>query len=236
MKTLTILRHAKSGWDVQVERDFDRPINARGRRGAELIGQYVKRQAFPIDRIIASPAVRVTETLDLFQPAAALDALEPHWDRRIYLASAATLIDVIRDKGKDAAHLLISGHNPGLEDLVLELVPSDGCRVQHRAEGHDPVAALPLGVVHRQVGVAQQVFGGGAPVRVGESHAGPDDDGDARDLHLGAQRLEDARAHRLGVPWVGGVLDHDRELVASEASEQVPRPQLLAEPLPDRGQ
>ena len=126
MKTLTILRHAKSGWDVQVERDFDRPINARGRRGAELIGQYVKRQGLPVDRIIASPAVRVTETLDLFQPAAALDALEPHWDRRIYLASAATLIDVIRDMGKDAEHLLISGHNPGLEDLVLELVPSDG--------------------------------------------------------------------------------------------------------------
>ena len=126
LKSLTILRHAKSGWDVQVERDFDRPINARGRRGAELIGQYVKRSGLPVDRIIASPAVRVTETLDLFQPAAGLDALEPHWDRRIYLASAATLIDVIRDMGKDAAHLLISGHNPGLEDLVLELVPAEG--------------------------------------------------------------------------------------------------------------
>ena len=123
MKTLTILRHAKSGWDVQVERDFDRPINARGRRGAELIGQWLKRQSLPIDRIIASPAVRVTETLDLFQPAAGLDAIEPHWDRRIYLASAATLIDVIRDTGRDADHLLIAGHNPGLEDLILELVP-----------------------------------------------------------------------------------------------------------------
>lgn len=125
MKTLTILRHAKSGWDVQVERDFDRPINARGRRGAELIGQYVKRQAMIVERIIASPAVRVTETLDLFQPAANLDMIEPHWDRRIYLASAATLIDVIRDTGKDAAHLLIAGHNPGLEDLALMLVPED---------------------------------------------------------------------------------------------------------------
>lgn len=123
MKSLTILRHAKSGWDVQVERDFDRPINARGRRGAELIGQYTKRQGLTVDRIIASPAVRVTETLDIFQPAAGLDALEPHWDRRIYLASAATLIDVIRDTGKQSTNLLISGHNPGLEDLILMLVP-----------------------------------------------------------------------------------------------------------------
>lgn len=123
MKTLTILRHAKSGWDAPVERDFDRPINARGKRGAELIGQYLKRQGLPVDRIVASPAVRVTETLDLFQPAAGLDAIEPHWDRRIYLASAATLIDVIRDTGRDADDLLIAGHNPGLEDLILMLVP-----------------------------------------------------------------------------------------------------------------
>jgi phosphohistidine phosphatase len=58
LKTLTILRHAKSGWDVQVERDFDRPINARGRRGAELIGQYVRRQAMPVDRIGTPDQVR----------------------------------------------------------------------------------------------------------------------------------------------------------------------------------
>lgn len=123
MKSLTILRHAKSSWDAPVERDFDRPINARGRRGADLVGQWLKREKCPVDRIIASPAVRVTETLDLFQPAAGLDALEPHWDRRIYLASAATLLDVIRETGRDAAHLLIAGHNPGLEDLILMLVP-----------------------------------------------------------------------------------------------------------------
>lgn len=123
MKTLTILRHAKSGWDAAVERDFDRPINARGRRGAEVVGQYLKRQKLPVDRIVASPAVRVTETLDVFLPAADLGAIEPHWDRRIYLASAATLIDVVRETGREAEHLLISGHNPGLEDLILMLVP-----------------------------------------------------------------------------------------------------------------
>ena len=143
MKTLTILRHAKSGWDVQVERDFDRPINARGKRGAELIGQYLKRQGVPIDRIIASPAVRVTETLDLFQPAAGLDAIEPHWDRRIYLASAATLIDTIRDTGRDATHVLIAGHNPGLEDLILELVPDNGDdELRVRVEEKLPTSAM----------------------------------------------------------------------------------------------
>ena len=123
MKSLTILRHAKSGWDAPVERDFDRPINARGRRGIEVIGQYAKRQAMPVDRIVASPAVRVVETLDIFQPVADLAAIEPVWDRRIYLASAATLLDVVREAGGDARDVLLAGHNPGLEDLVLMLVP-----------------------------------------------------------------------------------------------------------------
>ncbi len=143
MKTLTILRHAKSGWDAPVERDFDRPINARGRRGAELIGQYLKRQNLPVERIVASPAVRVTETLDIFQPAAGISDLEPHWDRRIYLASAATLMDVIRDTGGDADHVLIVGHNPGLEDLILMLVPeSAGDALRAEVEEKLPTCAM----------------------------------------------------------------------------------------------
>ena len=96
-----------------------------------------------IDRIIASPAVRVTETLDLFQPAAGIDAIEPDWDRRIYLASSATLIDVIRDMGKDAQNLLIAGHNPGLEDLILELVPeSPDDELRAKVEEKLPTSAL----------------------------------------------------------------------------------------------
>lgn len=143
MKSLTILRHAKSGWDAPVERDFDRPINLRGRRGAEVVGQYLKRQALPVDRVVASPAVRVNETLDIFLPAAGLDGLDPHWDRRIYLASAATLMDVIRDTGRDAQHLLIAGHNPGLEDLILMLVPETPADDRRAAvEEKLPTAAL----------------------------------------------------------------------------------------------
>lgn len=125
MKQLTILRHAKSGWDAPVERDFDRPINARGRRGAALMGDYWRGQGWALDWIIASPAVRVTETLDHFLPAAGFAALEPHWERRVYLASGATLLDVVRETGALGDHLLLVGHNPGLEDLAMMLVPAD---------------------------------------------------------------------------------------------------------------
>lgn len=143
MKSLTILRHAKSGWDATVERDFDRPINQRGRRGADLIGQWTRRQSFPIDHIIASPAVRVTQTLELFVPAAGLDAVTVGFDRRIYLASAATLIDVIRETGAEVQHLLITGHNPGLEDLILMLVPpSADDSLRNKVDEKLPTAAL----------------------------------------------------------------------------------------------
>jgi phosphohistidine phosphatase len=125
LKSLTILRHAKSGWDAPVDRDFDRPINARGRRGAVIMGEMWAKSGWPIDWIIASPAVRVTETLDHFQPVAGLADIEPHWERRVYLASAATLLDVIRETGAHGDHLMLVGHNPGLEDLAMMLVPYD---------------------------------------------------------------------------------------------------------------
>lgn len=143
LKRLTILRHAKSGWDAPVERDFDRPINGRGRRGAALMGEYWRRQGWPLDWVIASPAVRVTETLDLFMPAAGFADLEPHWERRVYLASAATLLDVVRETGAVGDDLLLVGHNPGLEDLAMMLVPADAANPARTAlEEKLPTAAL----------------------------------------------------------------------------------------------
>lgn len=143
MKQLTILRHAKSGWDAPVDRDFDRPINARGRRGATLMGEYWRGQSWSLDWIIASPAVRVTETLDHFLPAAGFADLEPHWERRVYLASAATLLDVLRETGALGDHLLLVGHNPGLEDLAMMLVPTDSSNAARTAlEEKLPTASL----------------------------------------------------------------------------------------------
>lgn len=123
MKTLTLLRHAKSGWDEPAARDFDRAINDRGKRAAQIIGDYARGKAYRFDKIIASPAVRVIDTLDIFQAAMGNENLEPTWDRRIYLASSASLLDVLRDVPYSASDVLMVGHNPGLEDLILELVP-----------------------------------------------------------------------------------------------------------------
>lgn len=123
MKRLTLLRHAKSGWDDPAARDFDRSVNDRGKRAAQLIGEHARGKGYQFDKIVASPAVRVIDTLDVFQAAMGNENLEPKWDRRIYLASSATLMDVLRDTPDSASDVLMVGHNPGLEDLILELVP-----------------------------------------------------------------------------------------------------------------
>jgi phosphohistidine phosphatase len=143
MKKLSLLRHAKSGWDDPVARDFDRPLSDRGRRGAKAMGDHAATLALGVDFILASPAVRVTQTLDYFLPAAGLDAIEPHWERRIYLASSATLFDCLADLPDSAHHVLLCGHNPGMEDLILELVPDDGSSpLRDVIEDKYPTAAL----------------------------------------------------------------------------------------------
>ncbi|MGK2910016.1 MAG: SixA phosphatase family protein [Sphingobium sp.] len=125
MKRLTLLRHAKSGWDDPVKRDFDRPLNEKGERAAALMGRFAQDQDMSFDLLIASPAVRVVETLDHFIGGYGRD-IETMWDRRIYLASSATLLDVLHGTPDGAEAILFVGHNPGLEDLVLDLVPDKG--------------------------------------------------------------------------------------------------------------
>lgn len=142
MKTLLLLRHAKSGDDGLVARDFDRRLNAKGRRAAAAIGRYAEAERLRFDAVIASPAIRVRETLE--EVAHAMAALPmPRFDKRLYLADAEDLLDVIRDAPAAAARLLIAGHNPGLERLVLRLVPPEaGDLARNEVEEKYPTASL----------------------------------------------------------------------------------------------
>lgn len=125
MKTLGLYRHAKSDWNDQRARDFDRPLNRRGRKGAAIMGKYIVDHGVYWDRIIASPAVRVAETMELGAEAARITP-QLRWDRRIYLASSAVLLDLLREQEGNPPSILMAGHNPGLEDLIFDLVPDDG--------------------------------------------------------------------------------------------------------------
>lgn len=118
MKILGLLRHAKSDWDDIGKRDFDRGLNARGRKGAKLIGRHVADHGVAWDVLLASPAERVRRTLDAALPDAA-----PTFDERLYLASADTILDVVREHAADAGSVLVAGHNPGLQEVLFALVP-----------------------------------------------------------------------------------------------------------------
>jgi phosphohistidine phosphatase len=141
MKRLTLFRHAKSGWDDPAARDFDRALNDKGRRAARVMGRHLKAQGLVFDRVAASPAVRCVETLD-----AMFDGygrrVPATWDKRIYLASDATLLEVLHDTPAGIDHLLMCGHNPGMEDLTLLLVPDDGDEGRDSVEEKFPTASV----------------------------------------------------------------------------------------------
>ncbi|HEV2569962.1 histidine phosphatase family protein [Sphingomonas sp.] len=143
MRTLTLLRHAKSSWDDPVQRDFDRPVNQKGLRAARTMGEYCRREGLAWDHVISSPAVRCIETLDGFWDGYG-KTLKPVWDRRVYLASCVTLLDLINEAPAGAEHVLLVGHNPGLEDLVLMLVPDDGEALRDSLEDKFPTASVAL--------------------------------------------------------------------------------------------
>lgn len=125
MKLLGLFRHAKSDWHDPRARDFDRPLNERGRRGAAIMGRHIAEHGVKWDRVLASPAVRCAETIEIACHATGRP-VAVNWDRRIYLASSATLLDVLREQTGEPKAILMVGHNPGLEDLIFDLVPDDG--------------------------------------------------------------------------------------------------------------
>jgi phosphohistidine phosphatase len=119
MKILTLLRHAKSGWEDPTLSDFARPLNARGRGAARAMGREMRALGLAWDRIAASPAVRVTETIQGL--AESYGPLDADYDESIYLASLDTLLDIVRATDDRCETLLLVGHNPGMERLALLL-------------------------------------------------------------------------------------------------------------------
>jgi phosphohistidine phosphatase len=144
LKLLGLYRHAKSDWTDPRARDFDRPLNARGRKGAVAMARHIRAFGVAWDRIVASPAVRCAETVEIGCAAVGHNHAV-NWDRRIYLASSATLLDLLREMEGDPASVLMIGHNPGLEDLIFDLVPDDGASpLRDAVEEKFPTAAFAV--------------------------------------------------------------------------------------------
>lgn len=143
-KYLGILRHAKSDWGDGSQRDFDRGLNERGLRGSPLIGDHIRSEGTHWDMLIASPAERVKTTLEL-----ALPEMPVIYDERLYLASPDTIFDAVEDHAAKATQepdaIMVSGHNPGLQEVILELVsPSHENDLFREAVVKFPTAAFAI--------------------------------------------------------------------------------------------
>lgn len=123
MKTLTILRHAKSSWNKPGLRDFDRPLNGRGKRDAPDMGDRMKEAGIRPSLIMSSPAVRAWSTAKLVAAEIGYPIEFLQREPDLYHASAEQLLDVIAKQDEGFNNLVLVGHNPGLTDLANKLVP-----------------------------------------------------------------------------------------------------------------
>ncbi len=126
MKTLHLMRHAKSAWDNATLADRERGLNKRGRRDAARMGAALAARMAPLP-VAVSPAVRAQLTLEgLCASWEALGALRHQTDKTLYTFAAADLRAWVRARDDAAQALFIIGHNPALTDLVNDLCPGEG--------------------------------------------------------------------------------------------------------------
>ena len=118
MRTLYLLRHAKSSWQDESLADFDRPLKKRGREAAKLVGKLIASEKVSDLLIVSSSAQRTRETTELVLKSVKAEVLH---DPEIYEADLPSLLEVLSRLSDDRKTVILVGHNPGMEILVRYL-------------------------------------------------------------------------------------------------------------------
>lgn len=143
MKTLLLLRHAKSSWENPSVGDFDRPLNERGRKAAPKVGRFLVESELVPDRVVCSPAQRTRETWTAVQSE--LDGpREATFDQAIYLGAPDTLLEIAKSQPDDADTVMLIGHNPGVEALAGWLAGEGSPEAIERLSLKFPTAGLAI--------------------------------------------------------------------------------------------
>ena len=140
MPELLLLRHAKSSWDDPGLSDAERPLAPRGRKAAKRLARYLEREGLRPELVLCSPARRTRETLEAILPA--LGSPEVGLEDGLYGADAGDLLARLRRIPARVRCAMLVGHNPALQDLVLDLCPGGGER--RRVEEKLPTGALAV--------------------------------------------------------------------------------------------
>jgi phosphohistidine phosphatase len=143
MKTLYLLRHAKSSWDDDGLDDFDRPLAERGSEAAPRIAEHMKREGWIPDTVLCSAARRAVETFELVRPVLGLDGAA-RIERELYLADPGVMLQRLRALPDSSSAVLMIGHNPGHE-MLAKLLAGDGKRkAVKRLQKKYPTGALAV--------------------------------------------------------------------------------------------
>jgi phosphohistidine phosphatase len=124
MRTLTLMRHAKSSWDDIALADHKRPLNRRGEKAAVLMAKRLKEEGYVPDLVLVSSARRTQQTAETMQNIYG-GHLQLVTEPILYEASPADYMSVIRRVDDTVSHLMMIGHNPTIEQMASMLSDRD---------------------------------------------------------------------------------------------------------------
>lgn len=122
MKTLYVIRHAKSSWDAPDMDDFERPLNARGKRDAPRMGKRLKEKEIHPDLVLSSPAKRALATAKRIAKVIGYPSESIKTDRLLYHGDEETILAVVQGLKDKYKNVMLFSHNPGLTDFVNTLM------------------------------------------------------------------------------------------------------------------
>lgn len=135
MKTLYLARHAKSSWNTIVSSDFDRPLNKRGEADAIKMGEVLKSHLWRPEKLIASPAMRVKQTCEIYCEYLEYPLDDVEWNSDIYEAYTITLMQLLMGLDETIQSVMLIGHNPSMEDLLIQLCGYSHVNEQKQKDG-----------------------------------------------------------------------------------------------------
>ena len=117
-KTLLIVRHAKSSWDVGTLNDFERPLNERGKKDAPMMAKRLLEKKVTIEAFVSSPAKRAKKTAELFAAAYGKTDEDVVYVSKLYHAAAEVFFEVVEELDESFSKVALFSHNPGISEFV----------------------------------------------------------------------------------------------------------------------
>lgn len=143
MKTVILMRHAKSSWSDPGLDDHDRPLNKRGRKSAPVMAKWLKEQGLLPDRILCSSSRRTQETVERMREEVP-SLPEAEITEALYHASPDVILEQLQQLPGDCTRALVLGHEPTMSSALLLLDSSATSPGLYRAYEHYPTAAIAV--------------------------------------------------------------------------------------------